>query len=185
MSTGKSSREFSVHRPDGVSDCIPVSLFGDEVEAFDGNQYMCINWSSEVSIHHTNAKLSKFFIQASSMERRMSRSSSVYQFWLGRSILCTLVVLPGSNWQWPLRKEIGNSCARHWLRRMAQVLTIYASNVVPRKIWQPPWLISPLMLSGERHSWKRKISGTACQLQKNLNVSAPNWCARISCTRTI
>eukprot|EP00435_Cladocopium_sp_Y103_P048868 s2440_g14.t1 len=54
------SREFGVHRPDDVSDCIPVSLFGDEVEVFDGNQYMCINWSSEVSIHHTNAKLSKF-----------------------------------------------------------------------------------------------------------------------------
>ena len=54
------SREFSVHRPDDVSDCLPVSLFGDEVEVYDGCQYMCINWSSEVSIHHTNAKLSKF-----------------------------------------------------------------------------------------------------------------------------
>ena len=55
------SSHFGIRRPEGeISDCIPVSLFGDEVEVFDSLQYMCINWSSEVALHHTNAKLTKF-----------------------------------------------------------------------------------------------------------------------------
>ena len=52
------SSHFGVHRPEG--DSVPVSLFGDEVEVFDSLQDMCINWSSEVALHHTNAKLTKF-----------------------------------------------------------------------------------------------------------------------------
>ena len=55
------SSHFGVHQPEGeIQDSIPVSLFGDEVEVFDSLQYMCINWSSEVALHHTNAKLTKF-----------------------------------------------------------------------------------------------------------------------------
>lgn len=52
---------FNVSRPADAADCIPVSVFGDEVEVFDGLQYCCINWSSDVALQHTDAKVTRFF----------------------------------------------------------------------------------------------------------------------------
>ena len=51
---------FSIARPDDCTDCIPISVFGDEVEVFDGLQYACVNWSSDVALHHSDAMMSKF-----------------------------------------------------------------------------------------------------------------------------
>ena len=53
-------KNFSVLKPEG--DSIPIALFGDEVQVFDGLQYMAINWSSEVSPVHTNARISRFLV---------------------------------------------------------------------------------------------------------------------------
>ena len=53
-------QHFSIARPDDCTDCIPISVFGDEVEVFDGLQYACVNWSSDVALHHSDAMISKF-----------------------------------------------------------------------------------------------------------------------------
>ena len=53
-------RNFSISRPDDSADCIPVSVFGDEMQVFDGLQYCCVNWSSDVALFHSNAMVSKF-----------------------------------------------------------------------------------------------------------------------------
>lgn len=51
---------FGVERPEG--DSFPLAFFGDEVEVFDKQQYMCINFSSESNPLYKNSFVSRFLI---------------------------------------------------------------------------------------------------------------------------
>ena len=41
--------KLTKQRIEEESELFPLALFGDEVEVFDRQQYMAINWSSECS----------------------------------------------------------------------------------------------------------------------------------------
>ena len=51
---------FCINKPPG--DAVPISIYGDEVQVFDNNLFMCINWMSECSPYHTNARASRFLV---------------------------------------------------------------------------------------------------------------------------
>lgn len=53
-------QHFHISKPPG--DAVPISIYGDEVQVFDNNLFMCINWMSECSPYHTNARASRFLV---------------------------------------------------------------------------------------------------------------------------
>lgn len=44
------------------ADSVPISLYGDEIQIFDGHQCMALNWMSEACPHHTMSSASRFLI---------------------------------------------------------------------------------------------------------------------------
>ena len=54
--------KLTKQRIEEESELFPLALFGDEVEVFDRQQYMAINWSSECSPFSGNAQVSRFLI---------------------------------------------------------------------------------------------------------------------------
>ena len=53
-------QHFRINRPPG--DAVPISIYGDEVQVFDNSLFMCMNWMSECSPYHTNARASRFLV---------------------------------------------------------------------------------------------------------------------------
>ena len=53
-------QQFRISKPPG--DAVPISIYGDEVQVFDNNLFMCINWMSECSPYHANARASRFLV---------------------------------------------------------------------------------------------------------------------------
>lgn len=57
-------QNFGHMKPTATQDSIPLQFYGDEIQVWDGVQYMCMCWISEVSPFMTDPAKSRFLICA-------------------------------------------------------------------------------------------------------------------------